>query len=608
MSLRRLLCTLLLAVTPAAWAADPPAAPDGLWWNTASIRAAEFDGRERKSWYVPMRDGVRLAVDVWLPAKLPRGTKLPAILEQTRYYRSNVMRADPTGPCKPPGSPTVDLFVTHGYAYVFVDVRGSGASFGTRAIEYSDDEVRDGKDIVDWIVKQPWSNGKVGATGQSYVGTTAEMLVRNHHPAVKAVMPTFSGYDFYNEIVRPGGIYNIAFTTTWAATNRALDAGEGSPLVAGPCPVDGDTDGALLRQAITQHAGNYDLVELLRNVTFRDDRYRGIGVDQASPFSYRSELDRDLVPLYAVSGWNDSAYTAGAIRRYLNSTSPARHLLIGPWNHGAKFFYEPGVRAPTPSAFNLAFEKLRFFDYYLKGIDAGFAADAPVRYFTTGANQWRAASTWPPATTTLVLNFQAGRGLAASVPAPGLDRHTGDGELSSGELNRWHSTQGPFPVAYPDRAPLAARMLTYTSAPLEQDTEVTGVPVVVLHVAIDKTDGDFFAYLEEVTADGQANYVTEGQLRAAHRALGKLPYDNLGPTHTDRRADALAVTPGRAMRLDIAQWPVSHVFRRGSRIRVSLADADRSQFQERPPEAVSWQVFRGPTMASRIELPVVENK
>ena len=134
---------------------------------------------------------------------------------------------------------TLGFFVPRGYAYVVVDVRGSGASFGVRTIEYSDAEVHDGSTIVDWILGQDWSDGKIGSTGQSYIGTTAEMLLRNRHPAIKAVMPTFSGYDFFTEIVYPGGIENTAFVRQWAEFNRALDAGEHTPgsAIIGPCPV-----------------------------------------------------------------------------------------------------------------------------------------------------------------------------------------------------------------------------------------------------------------------------------------------------------------------------------------------------------------------------------
>ena len=242
----------------------PRVADDQATWvrpDAAQATAPAYPDMDRRSVYVRMRDGVRLAADIWLPKGLAPGLTLPTILEQTRYYRSATVKTDASGACHPAGLAALKTFVTHGYAYVVVDVRGTGASFGSRAGEYSDAEVKDGTELVDWIVRQPWSDGKIGATGQSYVGTTAELLLRNHKTAVKAVMPTFSGYDFYSEIAQPGGIQNTAFDEHWPAGNHALDVGE--PLqptpIVGVCPVDADTDRSLLKTAIAQHAGNLGL-------------------------------------------------------------------------------------------------------------------------------------------------------------------------------------------------------------------------------------------------------------------------------------------------------------------------------------------------------------
>jgi len=131
-----------------------------------------------------MRDGVRLAIDVYLPSDLAAGTRLPTILEQTRYRRSLEPRPELRDSLDQP-SGKITAFVSRGYAYVIVDVRGSGASFGSRPVELGPTEVRDGRDVVDWIIRQPWSTGSVGATGVSYVGSTAELLLVNRHPAVR---------------------------------------------------------------------------------------------------------------------------------------------------------------------------------------------------------------------------------------------------------------------------------------------------------------------------------------------------------------------------------------------------------------------------------------
>ncbi|WP_114137935.1 CocE/NonD family hydrolase, partial [Klebsiella pneumoniae] len=174
------------------------------------------------SCYVTMRDGVRIAIDLYLPAGLTSAARLPAILHQTRYYRSLQLR----WPLRMllGGKPLQHIaadkrcrrrFVASGYAWVDVDVRGSGASFGARVCEWSSDEIRDGAEIVDWIVRQPWCNGTVAALGNSYDGTSAELLLVNQHPAVRVIAPRFSLFDVYTDIAFPGGIHAAWFTDTW---------------------------------------------------------------------------------------------------------------------------------------------------------------------------------------------------------------------------------------------------------------------------------------------------------------------------------------------------------------------------------------------------------
>lgn len=604
------LSTAALAMSPRALAQDAPEPLAADYsWRAAPPRPAEYEaGMRRTSAYVAMRDGVRLAIDVWLPVGLAPGARLPTILEQTRYYRSFTLSADPDGACRTARQSTVEFFVTRGYAYVVVDVRGSGASFGARDGEYSEAEIADGSDVLDWITRQPWSNGRVGSQGQSYVGTTAEFLASRDHPALEAIAPSFSGYDFYSEILFPGGVKNTEFAKKWSEMIAALDRAalpEGSPI-SSVCPVDGDHDRALLRAAIAEHQHNAEVWPLVEHTSFRDDSYQDQGIDQAGVFYRQSAIDQADIPVQAIVGWYDSGYALGALRRLATSSSDQNTILIGPWNHGGRYFYAPGVREPTRSNFDMAAEKLAFFDRILR--DIGPAPGAPIRYFTTGANVWRDSASWPPRETRdTVLYFQAHGALTSRRPPLfGVDDYAADGAAQSGPGNRWRTTTGPYPVFYPDRADDDETLLTYETPPLDQALEVTGDPRLQLYLSTSARDADIFVYLEEVTARGEVNYVTEGVLRASHRRAGQTPFEPtaLQPTHL--RADAAPIEPGETVALDIALLPLSHQFAQGSRIRIALAPADRSHFREAPERGVEWRVFRSRTRPSHLVLPTAD--
>ena len=234
---------------------------------------------EPKSCYVPLRDGVRLAVDFYVPPA-KAGAQFPCIVILTPYYR----RFAVSGPGSEP-APNVakyrDFFVPRGYAMVAVDVRGTGASFGTRDAFRSPREREDHGEIADWIVKQPWSNGVIGSTGISYLGAAACFLASTGHPAVKAIAPLFAVHDTYADHVFPGGIMCTTVTENYDDLVSALDLDQRDklgpyayfcdPRYAGPAPVDEDPEGALVRAAIEDHRHGYRLRDLAPELSFRED-------------------------------------------------------------------------------------------------------------------------------------------------------------------------------------------------------------------------------------------------------------------------------------------------------------------------------------------------
>ncbi len=588
-------------------------------------------GFDRFSTYVAARDDTRLAVDVHLPKGQRRQDRLPTIINFTPYFRRFKLK-DGHPPALDPSPNTGkyrDYFVPHGYAVVVVDVRGTGASFGTRNAFRSPVERDDCRDVVDWIIAQPWSDERVGATGVSYVGATADFLGTTGHPAVKAVCPTFSVWDTYSDQYYPGGLYCKKLAPNYARVVEALDQdnrrlyteneGLGGMLdppecFDGPAPVDEDGDERLLRAAVAQHAANIDLEDFIRQFEFRDS---GLSYDPdftsalIGPYGYAHDV-RPEVAYFSVSGWYDgNGFANAAVKRFRSLARDHHYLLLGPWDHGARRHVSPFRTRAAPS-FDLLGECLRFFDQHLKGADAGLDAERRVHYYTLVEERWKAADTWPlPGAVPTPWYFAPSRTLQTETPAPAaaFDEYEADYGCSSGRHTRYERLVAHHVENYyDDWHGKDARMLTFTSPALVRDTEVTGHPVVTLHVESSARDGSYFVYLEDVDPDGTCRYVTEGMLRALHRKVAEAPSNDraVGPYHSLRREDAAFLEPGEVAELCIALFPISWLFRQGHRVRVAVAAADVEHYVRIPDGSPPrLKIYRGGAHASRIELPVI---
>ncbi|HJO04891.1 MAG TPA: CocE/NonD family hydrolase [Acidobacteriota bacterium] len=250
-----LTCWAAASSAPAIVAAEPETI--SLWDGRApwvGALAGQQNVPRNQALYVTMRDGVKIAIDIWLPADLDPDQEIPTVLRATRYWR-----ATDTATGEPEDDRNFDeaeLFNGNGYALVVVDARGSGASFGTRPYELSQEEVRDYGEVVDWIIEQPWSNGRVGAWGVSYSGNTAEMLAVSGHPAVKAIAPLFNDFDNFGHLVFPNSLLTVGFLQDWGEAVHDMDLNDICALrdVAGDAcaelrqqtsgvkPVDSDQD------------------------------------------------------------------------------------------------------------------------------------------------------------------------------------------------------------------------------------------------------------------------------------------------------------------------------------------------------------------------------
>src|SRR5258707_212905 len=460
-------------------------------------RPAEFAVGAPRSVYVTMPDGCRLAVDVILPNG-DASKRWPTVLILTPYIRRFELEPGASGVEPSPNSYRYrDMFVPRGYALVVVDARGTGASFGTRDSFRSPRERADYKAIADWIVAQPWSDGKIGATGISYLGAACDFLASTGHPAVKAIAPLFAVWDTWTDNYYPGGMLIKKLALVYDELMLALDHDKreyrkqfayfANPALLGPLPVDEDTDGSLAREAVKGHLANFRMPDFITEFKCRDD---ALPYDPSftsasfSPYNYLDEMPRD-VAVYAVSGWMDGAgYANGALSRFLTLPNPERRVLLGPWDHGARVNASPWRSKQEPE-FPVLGEVLRFFDQHLARRETHLGEEDPIHYFAVHAEEWRAAKSWPPVTGSRRFYTAPGRQLLAAQPTDSTsDEHRADFTTGSGTQTRYERIAGIEATSYyADWSEREARLPGFTTAPLEAPMEIAGHPVLSLWLA-----------------------------------------------------------------------------------------------------------------------------
>jgi len=582
-------------------------------------RPAEHRVGMPRSLYVTMPDGCRLAVDVLLPDG-DASKRWPTILILTPYVRRFAVTAGSNVEPSPNSYKYRDMFVPRGYAVVVVDARGTGASFGTRDSFRSPRERQDYKSIADWVVAQPWSDGRIGATGISYLGAACDFLASTGHKAVKAIAPLFGVWDTWADNYYPGGLLIKRLALTYDELMLALDHDRrdlrakfsyfADPALQGPMPVDHDKDGVLAREAVKEHLANFRMPDFMTEFKFRDDTLPydpNFTSASFSPYNYLDAMPKD-VAVYAISGWMDGAgYANGTLSRFLTLPNAERRIMLGPWDHGARANVSPWRLRVEPELPVLG-EVLRFFDQHLAGRETGLAEEDPIHYFALHAEEWRSAKSWPPLPSSRKL-FVAARGaLAATAPTQASkESFKTDFAFGTGSQTRYERIAGIEATSYyADWSERERALPGFTSEPLAAALEIAGHPVVSLWLASSEPDAAVFAYLSEVEADGRVRYVTEGLLRAIHRAEAPAPrnYRTAWPWRSFARKDARPMPKGEPQLLRFALLPTAWRFSAGSRIRLSIAGADADHFVQTPhgrPPVLT--VLSGGERASTLELP-----
>ena len=568
---------------------------------------------------VPMRDGVRLATDVVRPDTPGR---FPVIINRGPYGKNSYL--DNT-------DHSIWFFPRKGYVLLSQDVRGRFESEG----EYNPlfQEAQDGYDTVEWAARQPWSNGRVATTGQSYLGATQYTLAGDHPlpPHLETLMPVSASADFHQSwVYHTGGAMEWGWMVPYAilkGRNTLARAGREDLLAKmDEYVIEAGNFGQPLSDQWYRHLPLRDWIDRLKEAAPYFHEYFDEELDGPYwwPINMMRQASNVTVPMLHITAWYD-IFMEGALNAFQaiqqnGGNELARRnqkLLIGPWAH-LRPFTQPttggagDIDFGSEAAIELHDYMLRWYDYWLKDIETGIMEDAPVRLFVMGDNRWRDEQEWPLTRTHYNrwylhsgggANTLAGDGTLSTLPPEPdepTDQFTYDPADPAPTMggNTLIIDYGVF-----DQTPAENRpdVLVYTSQALDSDTELTGPIVVTLYAATTAPDTDFTAKLLDVRPDGFAHNLQDGIVRARYRTSAREPSP---------------ITPGLVHRYDIDLWSTSHVVKAGHRIRVDISSSNFPRFDRNPNtgaalgvdarlESARQTIHHSAQYPSHITLPVI---
>ncbi|HEX9728774.1 MAG TPA: CocE/NonD family hydrolase [Gemmatimonadales bacterium] len=503
------------------------------------------------------RDGTRLSADVYRPA--PPG-RYPVIVERTPY--DNRATGVAFGP----------LFAAHRYVYVAVDVRGRYDSQGT-FYPYRDD-ASDGHDAIAWAATQPWSDGRVGTFGGSYLGFNQWLTAPGAPAALQTMVVFVSPVDYFDSPAHTGGAFNLGGRLPWALL---VDDRENQDLTA----VDWTTGLRHLPLASADSAIGRDMPH------FRDWVINADKNEYWARYRVGNRWTAIDIPVLHVGGWYDEflrGTLAGFTHMRQEAPSPGtrreQRMLIGPWTHnvlGATGRVNDIEFGPD-AVWRFQTELVAWYDRHLRDDTAVVFPGAPVRVFVMGSNRWAEFDDWPPPGATPTRFYLHSAGRANSAGGDGrLDRSTAGEEPA--DTYRYDPADpvpsvggatcciapGLYPEIMPwgpmDQREVESRsdVLVYSTAPFDQPLTIVGPVRVRLHAASSAIDTDFTAKLVDVSPDGFARNLTDGIMRARYR------------TST---AEASFLTPGEVYVFDIDLAATANTFLHGHRLRLEISSSN----------------------------------
>ena len=540
---------------------------------------------------IPMRDGARLKADVFRPKG---GGRFPVIINMGSYQKDKlwVPPADlEEAPNEHMNWETVNplWWVPRGYAALRVDSRGSGKSPG-RTDPWSPTEARDFYDAIEWAGRQPWSNGRVGTNGISYFAMTQWLVAGLKPPSLKAMIPWEGAADMYRDFGYHGGIFSFTFVVNWYNNHMAHH------LLGKP-------------QSTSPDAFATPWVWEYMRYSLDSEWYHG----------RQAAWENIDCPFYSAGNWSGMGlHLRGNTEGYMRAASKHKKLRIHAGTHYHPFYSAEG-----------RLDQLRFFDYWLKGVDTGIMEEPPVKLLIRkgghGNSEWRFENEWPLKRTRWTKYFLKPPARGGDDAVSGALVTEAPRKASSVSYSASGMTKAGVASASWTSTALAGSLppmgVSFATEALEEDTEVTGPVVLVLWVASSTEDMDIFATIRNIAPDGQDVFelgqqsqpvpVAKGWLRASHRKLDPALSLPFRPYHTNTERDILE--PGEPVRVEVEIWPTCMVFKKGHRIRLDVQPRDGIGSAPYTHYAADYNsgtntIFAGGARASYLLLPIIPHR
>jgi uncharacterized protein len=527
---------LLVALATPAVARSEVAAPP------STLPPASYPTTYSQQQFIRMDDGVELGATITFPSldgKAPAPGRFPVVLNVTPYGRNGACSCD-----------RASDYATRGFVLAVVDVRGTGGSQGNLNDNYfSPREARDGYDLVQYLGTQPWSNGKVGMSGGSYLGISQFLIAEQDPPHLAAIAPIEAFADVYNDAAFPGGIESLFFDGQYLAV-------QGAPGLTGP-----NTEPSMIPGTLTakyeQATGRSIAFDYLEN-PYEDSFYY-----ERSPITRAAKI---RVPVFVIDGWRD-AFVGGNIRMYqrLERRKGVETLLnVGPCTHkGCGTPFDP---TSNPAGVdNVEAQEIQFFQRNLMGLEV--PSLPRVRLYEQQAERYVEATAWPPPSTKFKREYLAPEAISAKRPAQSSASYITD---PAAGLSMTFDAQGT--VAITPYIPIDQRVeeeqgLTWRTPVLSQPLTLGGPIALHLVASSSASNTDWFAKISDVAPDGTQSIVAEGQLRASLRALAR-GSTSKQPLETLATPEPLA--PGTVYDYEIAIAPTAYQLAPGHRLQLRL--------------------------------------